>query len=228
MKKKETIVISLGGSLIVPDEVDIVFLKKFIKLISNYTAKGYRFIIITGGGKLCRKYNRSVSQIVKPKKEELDRLGIVATRINAELVRISFGNKAYEKILLDPLIIPKTDKPIIIGGGFKPGNSSDLAAVLVAKSVNAQKLINLSNIDYVYNQDPHKFKKAKPIIQSTWPAFRIILPKKWQPGINAPFDPVAAREAERLSLEVVIMNGKKINNLGNYLDNKKFIGTVIK
>jgi uridylate kinase len=203
-------------------------LKKFIKLICNYIDNGYRFIIITGGGKLIRKYNQSVRQIVKPKEEELDWLGIMATRINAELVRICFANKAYEKILLDPEILPKTKKPIIIGGGFKPGNSSDLAAVRVAKSIKAKKIINLSNIDYVYDKDPHKYKNAWKITKSSWSDFLSILPKKWQPGINAPFDPVAAREAKDLGLEVVIMNGQKINNLGNYLDNKNFIGSVIK
>jgi uridylate kinase len=54
------------------------------------------------------------------------------------------------------------------------------------------------------------------------------LPEKWDPGLNTPFDPVAAKEAEKIGLEVVVMNGKKLKNFENYLDGKEFIGTKIK
>ena len=41
---KEIIVISLGGSLIVPDEIDWKFLKAFRKLIINQIRKNKRFV----------------------------------------------------------------------------------------------------------------------------------------------------------------------------------------
>lgn len=228
MDNRKTLIISLGGSLIVPDEIDVDFLKSFISTIEEYVLKDFNFLIITGGGKICRKYNDSLKQIVNPSNEDLDWLGISITRVNAELVRISFGDLAYEKVVLDPDSIPKTDKPIIVGGGWKPGNSSDLATVHGAKSIGATKIINLSNIDYVYDKDPRNNPNAKPITKISWSDFREIIPKEWGPGINSPFDPVAAKEAESLGYEVVILNGKNIENLKNYLDNKEFIGTVIK
>lgn len=228
MEKNNKIVMSLGGSIIVPDEVDIEFLKSFISIIKEYVSKDYSFLVITGGGRTCRKYNDYLKQIVDPSNEDLDWLGISTTRANAELVRISFGDLAYEKVILDPDSIPKTDKPIIVGGGWKPGNSSDLAAVHSAKSIGATKIINLSNIDYVYNKDPKKFPDAKAIKEVSWSEFREIIPKEWGPGINSPFDPTAAREAETMGFEVIIMNGKNIENLKNYLDGKSFVGTTIK
>jgi len=228
MKKDNYIVISLGGSIIVPDKVDTSFLKNFVDLISGYVEKGYRFIIITGGGKTCRSYNDFLLEIVKPTDENLDWLGIAVTRLNAEFVRISFGDLAYSKVLLDPDSIPETNKPIIVGGGWKPGNSSDLAAVHSAQRVGARKLVNLSNIDFVYDKDPKIFPEAKIIKESSWANFRAILPKEWTPGINVPFDPVAAREAENDGIEVVIMNGKNLENLKNYLNGEKFVGSVIK
>jgi len=228
MEIKEYIVISLGGSIVAPDQIDTIFLKSFTSLIKDYVARGFRFVIITGGGKTCRNYNNSLKQIVDPSMEDLDWLGIAATRLNAELVRICFGNLAYEKIILNPDLIIQTEKPILVGGGWKPGNSSDLAAVHIAKSIGAKKIINLSNIDYVYNKDPREYKDAIPIIKSSWVDFRNILPSDWNPGLNLPFDPIAAREAEANSFEVVIMNGKNIENLKNYLDNKDFIGTTVK
>ncbi|MDD3662342.1 MAG: UMP kinase [Candidatus Pacebacteria bacterium] len=227
MDKKNYIIVSLGGSIIIPEKIDVDFLKVFIQTIKDYIDKGYKFVIITGGGKVCRLYNDSLEQIASPTDEDLDWLGISVTRLNAELLRFSFGDEAYEKILLNPDEIPETNKSIIVGGGWKPGNSSDLAAVHVANKMGISKLINLSNIDFVYDKDPKIFPDAKEVRKISWSKLRDILPDSWTPGINAPFDPVAARRAEEIGLEVVIMNGKNINNLRDYLDGKEFIGTVI-
>jgi uridylate kinase len=228
MDHKEYLIISLGGSIIVPEQIDTKLLKDFTETIKKYVEKGFHFIIITGGGKTCRNYDNSLKQIVNPSKEDLDWMGIASTRLNAELVRICFGDKAYEKIILNPDSIPETNKSIMVGGGWHPGNSSDLAAVHMAKSIGAKKIINLSNVDYVYDRDPRECKDAIPIIKSSWADFRKLLPTDWDPGANVPFDPIAAREAENLGYEVVILNGKNIENLKNYLDNKDFIGTIIK
>lgn len=228
MDKKNQIVMSLGGSLIIPNEIDVLFLKSFVVTIKEYVSRGFSFLIITGGGKLCRKYNDSLKQIVEPSLLDLDWMGIAVTRLNAELVRICFGDLAYEKVVLDPDNIPKTNKQIIVGGGWKPGNSSDLAAVHGASSIGATKIINLSNIDFVCDKDPKKFPDAKSIDKMSWSEFRDLFGNDWNPGANVPFDQTAAREAESLGHEVVILNGKNIENLKSYLDGNKFIGTVIK
>lgn len=228
MEKEEHIVISLGGSLIVPNEIDVFFLRNFVSIIKEYTARGFKFIIITGGGRIARNYTLSSKEIGNPSNEDLDWIGIQSTRLNAEFVRVGFGELAYPDIILDPENIPETDKPIILGGGWKPGNSSDLAAVFSAQTVGAKKIINLSNIDYVYDKDPRYNHDAIKIPKSTWSDFRALIPKEWDPGLNSPFDPVAAEKAESLGLEVAILNGKNIENLKNYLDGVEFVGTVIK
>ncbi|MFH1889690.1 MAG: UMP kinase, partial [Nanoarchaeota archaeon] len=53
--KKQVIVLSLGGSLIIPDNVDIGFLLKFKKIILRNTKK-YKFVVVCGGGSIARKY----------------------------------------------------------------------------------------------------------------------------------------------------------------------------
>lgn len=227
MEKKDYIIISLGGSLIVPDGVDIEFLKCFTDNIKDYVEKGFQFVIITGGGRTARTYIEALKGVTNPSDVDLDWIGIASTRINAELLRVSFGSIAHDAIILNPDETPNTDKPVIVGGGWKPGNSSDLAAVHIAKVIGAKKLINLSNIDYVYDKDPKKFSDAIKIEESNWTNFRKVLPLSWKPGLSAPFDPVAAEEAETLGLEIVIMNGKNIENLKNYLDGEEFVGTVI-
>lgn len=224
----ETIIISLGGSLIIPDEIDVSFLKDFKKLILSEVEKSRKFVIITGGGKLCRRYNKATEEISKPSSDDLDWLGIFSTRFNAEFVKILFGNLAEDKIILDPTLPIKLSKSVIIGGGWKPGNSTDLVAVMIGKQLNAKKVINLSNTDYVYDSDPKMNPKAKKFEQISWPEYRAIIPKEWNPGLNSPFDPVASEMAEKEGIEVIIMNGKPIDNLANYLNGKEFQGTVIK
>ena len=225
---EEKIVISLGGSLIVPEKIDIDFVSKFVSLIKDYVSKGFKFVIITGGGKICRDYNDAAKKVTTPTKNDLDWLGIATTRLNSEFLRISFGNLAFDKIIMDPDLIPNTDKPILLGAGWKPGNSSDLAAIHCAISVGAKKVINLSNIDYVYDKDPKKYNDAKIIKEISWKDFIALLPKVWEPGLNMPFDPIAAKKAESKTIEVAILNGENISNLGQYLNGGDFVGTKIK
>ena len=220
-------ILSLGGSLIVPEEIDYDFLKKFKKLILKEIKLGKRFIIVCGGGGLNRKYNQAAQKVRKMTSDELDWVGIYATRYNAQFIRVLFGELAYSKIATNPHEKFKTTKPIIIGAGYKPGWSSDYDAVHLAKTYGAKSVANLSNIDYVYDKDPNRYKNAVPIKRISWKNFRKIVGNKWTPRMNKPFDPIASREAEKIGLEVAILNGKNLKNLENCLDGKKFVGTVI-
>lgn len=220
-------VISLGGSLIVPDDIDTEFINSFRNLITGEIGKGNRFAIITGGGKLCREYQAAARSLGVASEESLDWVGIYATRLNAALLQAAFGPNSHGEIIVDPKDMPQAKSPVIMGAGGIPGHSSDFDAVLIAEKIGAKKLVNLSNIDFVYDKDPRKFPGARKIERASWREFRSVLPAEWTPGINVPFDPVAAKKAEELGLELAIMNGKPLQNLKNYLEGKAFRGTVI-
>src|SRR3989344_2771754 len=96
---EETIVISLGGSLIIPEELDLDFLKDFKTLILSHVEKGKKFLIITGGGKINTKYNNAAKQLGAPSDEELDWIGIAALKLNAELVRVMFAEHAHNEVI---------------------------------------------------------------------------------------------------------------------------------
>jgi len=227
MKKEDTIIISVGGSLIVPSEIDVLFLRKFRELVLRYVKKGMRVIIVCGGGKTARMYQEAAKKIVRLTNDEIDWLGIQGTKINAYLVKTIFKKEAYHKIIDNPNEKITSTKKVLVASGWKPGFSTDYDAVLLAKNFGVKKIINLTNIDYVYNKDPRKFKDAKPLKKISWKELRKIIPNKWSPGLSVPFDPIAAKEAERLKLEVVIMNGKNLRNFENYLLGKPFVGTII-
>jgi uridylate kinase len=223
----ETIVISLGGSVIIPEEIDVDFLREFRDLILSHVRNGKKFVIITGGGKVCRKYQNALQDIVPITNDEKDWLGIYATRLNAEFLRILFSDHAESNIILDPTVPVLFHKPIVLGGGWKPGWSTDYDAVMLAKQLGAKKIINLSNAEYVYDSDPRVNPNAKKIEKISWANYRDIIPKEWTPGLNAPFDPIASELAQDAKLEVIIMNGKPILNFARCLNGEVFLGTVI-
>lgn len=224
----KTIVLSLGGSLIVPEKIDINFLNKFKKLVLNYVKKGNKIAIMCGGGRTARYYINEANKLKRISNKNNDLIGLMATRLNGEFVRALFSEYAYEKVVYDPTKMIKTNKRIIVGAGYLPGCSTDKDAVLLAKTLKAKTVINLTNVDYVYDKNPKQYKNAKPIKEINWKDFLKIIGIKWKAGRNVPFDPLAAIEARKARIKVVIVNGHNLKNFKNVLDGKKKAkGTVI-
>ena len=229
MHRQEIVVISVGGSLIAPPQgLDTAFLKKLKIFIEKHIALKYKFVIITGGGATARNYQNAGRKIENITTDDLDWLGIHSTRLNGHLLRSIFRKHAHPALVKNPKTKITTDKPVIIAAGSRPGWSTDYVATALAKMLGASKIVNLSNIDYVYTRDPKKYRDAKAIKEISWNDFRKLIPKKWNPGTHSPFDPVAAKHAETERMEVVIINGKKLSEFEKYLSGKKFIGTLIK
>jgi len=224
---KKTIVLSLGGSLIIPNGIDTDFLKKFRTTVLTEVKKGTRFIIVTGGGDAARKYQAAAKKVAKTSAQDLDWVGIAATKMNAELIRAIFGQQAHSAILTDPNKKAKTNKKVLVGSGWVPGFSSDMDAVILAKTYGAQKVINLSNIPYVYTADPRKVKSARPIKEMTWDEFLDLTGRKWKPGAHVPFDPEASKFAKKHGMTVVITKGTDIANFKKILKGHKAKGTKI-
>src|SRR3989338_1899348 len=230
MKKDvETIIISLGGSVMAPSRIDVDFLKQFRRLILKFVHDGYRFAVICGGGKTAREYQNAARDVVNAVPEDLDWLGIHATRLNAHLLRTIFREVAYPRIIKNPneKIMLEDPEKVVIASGWKPGRSTDYIAVVLARNLGARTVINITNTDYVYDRDPSKFPDAKPLHETCWNDFRkLIGVSKWSPGLNTPFDPVAARVAERLKLKVAVM-GRDLGNIERFLSSGSFNGTLI-
>lgn len=229
---KEKIVISVGGSLIVPNGgIDTGFLIKFNKFIRAKLAenKKHQFFLIVGGGATTRHYQNAARGVIGNKltNDDLDWLGIHSTRLNAHLVRTIFRDIAHHYILKHYEIIRKVEESVVVGSGWKPGWSTDFCAIMTCQDYDVKTVINMSNINQVYDKDPGKFKDAKPIDKISWKELRGLVGNEWTPGMHAPFDPIAAKKAQSLGIKTVIVNGSNFDNLDNYFNNKKFVGTVI-
>lgn len=229
MQEPETIVMSVGGSLIVPDQIDTAFLTRFKNLIEVQIAHGQRFVIIAGGGRTARRYQDAAATVTELDPEDLDWMGIHATRLNGHLLRTVFRDIAYPVMITNPdeIIDVPNEVPLVIAAGYRPGASTDLRAVQIAMHRGAKKLVNLSNIDYVYTKDPRTNPDAEKIENISWTDFRTLIPPEWNPGLSSPFDPVAARTAQAADMEVSIINGNTIEALEHYLNGAPFIGTRI-
>lgn len=232
MAYSERIVISIGGSLIVPNEgIDTKFLNKLNKFIRAQLAKNNnrQFFLVIGGGQIARKYRDAGENVIRHKltRDDLDWLGVHATRLNAQLLRTIFRDIAHPFIIKHYEIIRKVSEPVVVAAGWKPGWSTDFDAVLLCDDYNVKEVINLSNIKKVYDKDPNKYKNAKPIDRMNWKDFRKLVGDKWVPGMHAPFDPVAAQKAQELGVKIVVLAGHDFKNLENYFNGKKFEGTVI-
>ncbi len=229
---EQAFVLSLGGSLIVPNGgIDTQFLKAFNAFIRNQVSeKKRRFFIVVGGGETAGKFINAGKDVVGHDltNDDLDWLGIHATRLNAQLVRTIFHDIADPRVIKHYEIILKIERPIAIAAGWKPGWSTDYDAVILCQDYNIKEVINLSNITQVYDKDPKQSADAKPIKNISWSDYRKMVGNTWTPRMNVPFDPIAARLAEELSISVKVLDGKNLENLERALDNLSFVGTTIK
>jgi uridylate kinase len=225
-----TKVISLGGSIIVPDKVDSNFLLAFRAAILEYLERkaDSRLIIVCGGGAPAREYQRAYRAVVpEAEADVLDWIGIAATRLNAELLKQLFRDFCLEQVITDPTAVSVFPGRILVAAGWKPGFSTDNDAVLLAERFQADTLLNLSNIVKVYTADPKTDPEAKPLDSVSWEEFQKLVGDTWTPGINVPFDPVATEKAAQLKLRVIVAGGRNIDNLKKILYDEKFEGTVI-
>ena len=223
-------VISLGGSIVAPDNVDVDFLKNFVSLIKSFLEADSkrRFIFVVGGGGPARRYQNAYREIAENKKdEEADWIGIMATRLNAQLIKAVMGEWCSQEVVTNPAEVAPLIGHVLVAAGWKPGFSTDYDAVLLAERFGADAVINLSNIEKVYTADPKADPNARPIDKITWADFRSMTGDEWVPGKNVPFDPVASRHAEKIGLKVICAGGKNLENLKKILLGEDFIGTTI-
>jgi uridylate kinase len=221
-------VISLGGSVICPKEIDFKFLKKFYSFIERKIKEGFKFVIVAGGGETARNYQRAISKIKKVSNEDKDWLGIEATKLNALLLKTIFKKYAHPVFFDKRFKIKNFGKhPIIIASGWKPGWSTDFVTVQIALDFKINLAILLGKPDYVYTANPDKVKNAKPIEKMSFKDYFKLIPKKWSPGLHAPVDPIAAKLAMKKKIKIIVASGKDLKNFEKILKGEKFKGTTI-
>ncbi|MBU3907320.1 MAG: UMP kinase [Nanoarchaeota archaeon] len=226
--QKRVVVLSLGGSLIIPDKVEINFLKKFKEIIKKNT-KNYKFIIVCGGGSIARKYIYALRE--SGKSEELQSLsGIGATRMNARFMSYFFSQNPWKGIPHKMRQIKKylRKQDIVFCGAleYHQKQTSDSTSAEIASHFKTD-FINLTNVQGLHDKNPLEHKNAKFIPLISWKDFNKMASKKaFKPGQHFVLDQSASKIIMENKITTYIL-GPDMKQLNNLLNGKKFKGTII-
>ncbi len=225
--KKQVIVISLGGSQIIPNDVNLSYLKEFKKILLKHTRK-YKFVVVCGGGSIARKYIYALKKSgINEKLQSL--AGISATRMNARFMNYFFDIDPKHGIPHTTSTLRKyvNMQDIIFCGAleYKPNQTSDSTAAEIAKHFHSE-FINITNIKGLYDKNPKEFKNAKFIPRISWKDFdKMANAKGFKPGQHFVLDQTASKTIMKNKIVTYILGNLK--ELDNLLDRKRFNGTII-
>ena len=222
-------IISLGGSLVAPAEVDTRFVAQFCALVTEQVA-GHperKFVVVCGGGDPARRYQAAYRAVAaRPSEAAEDWVGIAATRLNAELIKQLFAGLAPGEVVTDPTTVTGMDAPVLVAAGWKPGFSHDYDAAIIAERLSAAHIVKLSRVGMIYSADPRTDPAAEAYGRMSWAALRRLAGDRWSPGYHAPFDPIATAHCAALGITLVVTGGD-LANLRRVIDGESFSGTTV-
>lgn len=223
---KKIVLIKFGGSVLAPEFPDAEYLKHFYDFIQRLKEE-YRFILITGGGGINKRYNEIAKKIAKVENDKLDWIGIYATRLNAQLLVSIFTPDCHKRVITDPTSEVDWKENILIGAGWKPGWSTDYDSMILAERFEADKVIVATNTDYVCDKDPNECADAKALPEISWAQLKEMVGDTWVPRMHIPLDPSAIRFGEEHKLKVLSVNGRDLKNMEAAIRGQEFKGTII-
>ncbi len=223
-------VIALGGSVVVPEEIDVSYLRSFREFVLKEIGKGRRFLIVVGGGKTSRVYQRAVSSIADIPNEHLDWIGIYSSLLNAHLLKVIFGDEAHPFVIdreVSKEELARSEKSVFIASGWSPGCSTDYVAISLAITTSSKTVIVASDTPFVYEEDPKKNGNAKELIELGWEDYNKMVPDDWSPGLSLPIDPIATQLGAKEKVRVKILDGRDLKNMRLAIEDATFRGTTI-
>ena len=223
----ESVVISLGGSIISTDGLNLKFMEEFAKELHKF-GDGYRFGIVVGGGSLARSY---ISELRKYGVNDnvLDEIGINATRMNALALSTFFSdsNSKIPTTVNDAAELARIYKFTVMGG-TEPGHTTDTVSLLLAERINARIMINATSVDGVYSDDPKKSPLAKKLSRLTYDeAISLALSKSVGAGPNVFMDLTALNIAKRSGIRIFVTNGTRLPEYSRIIRSGETDGSVI-
>ncbi|MEM3444517.1 MAG: UMP kinase [Thermoplasmata archaeon] len=214
----ETVVISIGGSVIFRGASYI----KTLAEVLNTAAKELRIAITVGGGRIAREYIQ-IGRELGGDETTLDEFGIAVTRLNAKLLALTLPN-AYPAIpenLEDAYRFFRTGW-IVVMGGTTPGHTTDAVAAMLAEKLRARRLVNVTNVDGLYDKDPRKYPDARKIEHcSHEELIRMLTEAEASAGQSHVFDLLGAKILRRAKIKLLIVSGENPEHLRDAIAGKE-------
>ncbi|MBS3781421.1 MAG: UMP kinase [Candidatus Thermoplasmatota archaeon] len=228
-RSKENLVISIGGSILLPDDEDISELTDLAEMLQR-NSKDRDLYLVVGGGRTARQYI-TWGRSLEADEATLDELGIATSRLNARLLIIALKGDVYPVPAesFDEAMSAGSHYSMVTMGGTHPGHTTDAVAAMLAERLNAERLINATSVDGVYTDDPKKDKEAKKLEDLNYERLIEIVSKtEHGAGPNVVFDPLAARVIKRANIKTYILDGRDLDSFERAIRDEEFSGSIIK
>ncbi len=224
----EWIVLSIGGGIVNPGTPDTEFVAKFADMIRKAKCN---VGIVVGGGTAARAYAQAARKL-GANEFEADEIAIMSTRQNAALLIAALEGDAYPNVIydFDTARDAALGSRIVVMGGTIPGITTDTDAALLAEALHAARLVNMSNVDAIYDSNPKTNPNAKRYSKLSY-ADLISLAMRSdsrKAGENFIFDSVACKLIARSKIEAHFVNGKNLEEVKKAIEGKAHSGTVVK
>ncbi len=225
-----TVVISVGGSILLQDLENIDYITKLAGLLRELS-KNHKIYLVVGGGKTSRDYIK-LTRKLGTDEASLDEIGIECTRINARVMIAALGPvyaNPYPVKTIEEVLGTGSNYPIVVMGGTQPGHTTDAVAVTLAERVGADRFINATSVDGVYTLDPNLDPNAEKLDKITPGQLIQIILKSEQAGAgpHIVIDILASKLIERSRIPTLVVNGRDLDELKNAIEGKDFNGTII-
>ena len=224
----DTVVISLGGSVLVPGDSDAEYIKTLSTILKELS-ESISLFIVCGGGRIARYYINT-GRALGLTESQLDELGIGATRMNAGILIAALGDCAYSRPArdVDQAHNAKEDYAIVVMGGTEPGHTTDAVSAMLAEKVGASRLVNATNVDGVYDSDPKKNTDAKKFDTMTYEQLQgLSTDGHDMAGPNVIFDPKGLSIIAQKKIPLLVCNGRNLKALKDAVQGNDFEGTVV-
>ena len=209
------VVVSMGGSVLFRDEHDDAYLSELADLLREL-GRSRPLLVTAGGGRTAREYIR-LGRRLGLTEVELDELGIDITRVHARLLAARIGPPCPARpptTVAEAVHELRHASPVVLGG-TEPGHSTDGVAALLAARVRAERLVNATDVDGIYEEDPHRHPGAHRIERIGWEKFRAMVESgtSTEAGQNFLFDRLGALTLARARIPLWIVDGRDLSNL---------------
>lgn len=214
-KQKKILVIKLSGSVF-NFKTTSKSLKEYAQVLLDIQTK-VQPVVVSGGGIIARHYV-SLARSLGSDESSLDEMGIEISRLNAMLLSAALGDYVYPVIPsnLEEISIACQSGKIIVSGGLHPGQSTNATAALICEKIKADRFLNATDVDGIYDSDPKKNAKAKMFKEITIKkCLDLLNNESTQAGNYELMDIVAMKVIERSKIPTYVIKSdpKVIRNL---------------
>ena len=214
-QKKKILVIKLSGSVF-NFKTTSQSLTQYARLLLEMQTR-VQPVVVSGGGIIARNYV-NLARSLGSDESSLDIMGIEISRLNAMLLSAALGDSVYPVIPtnLEEMSIACESGKIIVSGGLHPGQSTNATAALICEKIKADRLLNATDVNGIYDSDPNKNPKAKMFREITIKkCMGLLNNESTQAGSYDLMDIVALKVIERSKIptRVIKSDPKVIRNL---------------